>query len=337
MESKFNLLDEPWIVVMTDNNGNTKEVSLKELFANAHQFKQLAGDSPTQDFAILRFLIAVLQTVFSRFDDKGKSYEWIKLSEETWQVVHMVDPEDSRSKMEYKKALYKSWKNLWDKKEFPLIVSEYLEKYRDKFNLIDEKKPFYQVTKEQLESINVKDYGYVNGKTINRTLCESNNKQALFSHLLNENKNLLTKAEFTRWLISFQGYTGTSDKCKIPGVKESLSKGWAFGLGSIYLSGENLFQTLMFNLIQVSSDYPEKILDPQTPIWEMEFESIVVNKVNQKLPSSLANLYTDWSRLIIFDGDFNDTKIGVVGLPPFNSSNFFLEPNDALGIFLKKG
>lgn len=49
--SRFNLLDEPWISVVYDEKGTTKEVSLQELFINAHQYKDLAGDTKTQDFA----------------------------------------------------------------------------------------------------------------------------------------------------------------------------------------------------------------------------------------------------------------------------------------------
>ena len=63
--SRFNLLDEPWISVVYDGKGSTKDVSLQDLFTNAHQYKELAGDTKTQDFAVLRVLLAVLHTVLS--------------------------------------------------------------------------------------------------------------------------------------------------------------------------------------------------------------------------------------------------------------------------------
>ncbi len=69
--SRFNLLEEDWIAVMTDNKGTVEEVSLIDLFKNAHNYLGLAGDMPAQDFAVLRILLAVLHTVFSRFDDEG--------------------------------------------------------------------------------------------------------------------------------------------------------------------------------------------------------------------------------------------------------------------------
>ena len=60
----FNLLEEPWILVMTGEDGSMEEVSLIKLYQNAHKYKQLAGEIQMQNFAILRLLLAVLHTVF---------------------------------------------------------------------------------------------------------------------------------------------------------------------------------------------------------------------------------------------------------------------------------
>ena len=56
----FNLVDRPWIRIR-DEEGETREVSLLELFEQAPYIKCLANDLPTQDFAILRVLLAILQ------------------------------------------------------------------------------------------------------------------------------------------------------------------------------------------------------------------------------------------------------------------------------------
>lgn len=52
--NQYNLLDEKWLVVMAGETGETEEVSLTDLFNNAHKYKRLAGETPTQDFAVLR-------------------------------------------------------------------------------------------------------------------------------------------------------------------------------------------------------------------------------------------------------------------------------------------
>lgn len=54
--SDYNLIDEPWISVVVDYKGTTKLVGLKEFFEHAHEYIALAGDMPTQDFAVMRFV-----------------------------------------------------------------------------------------------------------------------------------------------------------------------------------------------------------------------------------------------------------------------------------------
>ena len=86
----YNLLDENWISVI-DKEGNPKKVSLKKVFKEANNFYDLAGDTKTQDFAVMRILLAVLHTVFSRFDYNGKQYEWVKLDDKLFEQNEEVD------------------------------------------------------------------------------------------------------------------------------------------------------------------------------------------------------------------------------------------------------
>ena len=67
---EFNLIDEPWIRVM-DSECNISEVSLKDALLNAHRYKSLGGELPTQDIAVMRLMLAVLHTVYSRVDENG--------------------------------------------------------------------------------------------------------------------------------------------------------------------------------------------------------------------------------------------------------------------------
>ena len=54
---EFNLLDEKWINVVTNYKGTTKRVGMRKFFEHAHEYIALAGDTPTQDFAVMRFLL----------------------------------------------------------------------------------------------------------------------------------------------------------------------------------------------------------------------------------------------------------------------------------------
>lgn len=316
---RFNLLYEPWISVMTDNKGKTEEVSLLDLFKNAHKYYRLAGETPAQDFAILRFLLAIMHTVFSRFDAEGEKIEWIDLDERFVQIDE-VDEDDLE---EYEDALMDSWKELWDKESLPNIINDYLEVWEDHFNLYDEKYPFYQVTKEDLEKLNISEKGEIKIKLINRLLSESNNKIELFSPYSKEYKNKIFDSSFARWLISFQGYTGTADKKKHPLMKEkkiSASKGWLLGLGGIYLEGNNIKETLLLNMIR---DKGDKI---QKPLWEKELQN-KVSDLLESVPNNLSELYTVWSRLVFIEQtDKAPESIYAVQLPGIDPKEFFLEP-----------
>lgn len=111
--SKFNLLDDPWVKVLSSQGRESQEVSLIELFENAQNYKSLAGESKTQDFTVLRLLLAVLHTVFSRFNEEGKVYFQIKVDDDFRQVSK---PEDQEQIDDYIDELYNTWENLWKAK-----------------------------------------------------------------------------------------------------------------------------------------------------------------------------------------------------------------------------
>lgn len=297
--TSFNLIDENWILVI-DNNGNTKEISLKELFSNASNYKDLAGEMKTQDFAVLRILLAILQTVFSRFDADGISYEYLELDED-YRQLEDVEEDDLK---DYKKDLKRTWKNLWKAGEFPYIVNEYFEKCHDRFFLFDDKYPFMQVSEDIIRNNTKNKKGTnISIKNINRTITESNNKISLFAGKDASSKNLTTEAEIARWLITYHGYTGTGDKTKFTDIDDKFtpSKGWLYDIGGIYFTGNNLFETLMLNLILVHpADFNA---NKQKPAWEYSPQENVNEDLSKSLVNNLSELYTRYSRAIYIDPD----------------------------------
>lgn len=278
---RYNLLHEPWIKVL-DLDNQVQAVSLLELFDHANQYKMLAGDTMIQDFSMLRLLLAIMQTTFSRFDI------------------------DAQPKSDDLDTMKKSWHVMWKKQQLAFSpIRKYLLSQENKFYLYDDEYPFYQVSKKDLENANITKLGSISGKLINRLISESNNKDELFS--ITNNKNYLTDDQLARWIVTFTQYTGTGDKAKFPGMSVSASKGWLLGLGSIYLSGDNLFQTLMLNFIM--DDRAKK----QKPLWEMNFnEKAHINP--DYTPDNLSELYTNSSRLLFVSPqtdltrDFVDVK-----------------------------
>lgn len=318
---RYNLLDEKWIQVASKDT--VEKVSIKELFAGAAKYKELAGDMKTQDFAVMRVMLAILHTVFSRFDSNGDPYEFFEVDKESFLQIGELEEIDLE---DYEDALYQTWIDIWNAKEFPKVVYEYLEKWRERFFLYDDKYPFFQVTKEVIEK-DAAGGGEFYGKNINRLVSESNNKQAYFSPKDESYKEYIADDELARWLITLQGYIGTSDKKKV-GTAKTYSKGWLYDLGGVYLQGNNVFETLMLNFA-IARNENNNLLKMQKPCWEAEtmeknIESYFHNRVD-----NIASLYTAWCREIFIDP--NRTKEDkfacfIAKLPEIEHSDAFLEP-----------
>lgn len=319
---EFNLLDEEWINVVTDYKGTTKPVGMKEFFENAHNYIALAGDTPTQDFAVMRFLLAVLHTVFSRYDADGNAYEMLEMNDRM-----QPKEEPAEDLEEYEDLLMDTWKDLWNKGNFPKIVNEYLEEWKDRFNLFDDKYPFYQVTEKEIDvsKINKSAPSEVLGKNINRRISESANKIALFSPKYSNdlNKEKMSQDEVARWLLTFQSYSGLSDKVIFGKEKYKASKGWLFDLGGVFLSSDNLFKTLLLNL--QLKNFSNKI---QKPCWEFSPEEVVQKQMSFEPIDNIAELYTVWSRAVCIK-DYspeNAFSMSIVKLPEVIHEDQFLEP-----------
>lgn len=330
--AKFNLIDESWIKVVSNVDGLTKEVSLRTLFENSQEYLRLGGELESQNFAVLRLLLAVLHTVFSRFDAEGIKYEYLELNEKFVPVNKILEDDF----IDYESSLLETWKELWEKGKFPDVISTYLDKWEDRFYLLDEKYPFYQVTTNDLVNFKVEKTDFLKGnffgKNINRTISESNNKTALFSprYEFDGNKEILSYSELARWLVMLQGYIEVSDKNKfLTDNKYTTSNGWLYNLGGLYFEGENLFETLLINLVLLhpSEQFRYNI---QKPSWEIPVKEKLANSLsNYYVVDNLAELYTNWSRAIIINPEVDMTNVfslHIIKLIQLNQENQFLEP-----------
>lgn len=314
--SRFNLLDEPWISVIVDEKGHNKLVSITDVFKNASEYKALAGDMKTQDFALLRILLAVLHTVFSRYDIQGNSREF---------------DSDEEDKDDFNEETMDIWREVWNSKKFPDAVFKYLEQWHDHFYLFDDKYPFFQVLKQDIDSkkLGGKSPSEISGKNINRLISESNNKIAVFSPKDNvdNNKSSLTEPQLARWIITLQSYAGLADKTMFGTEKYKASKGWLFDLGGIEIVGSNLFETLMLNCVLVGDvQSPEK---KQKPCWEYSGTENIENSFYETFIDNVSQLYTRWSRAIYINPDISIDKpisVSIVKLPDINHKNAFIEP-----------
>lgn len=113
MKPSFNLIDEPWIEVRTQDDGVT-ETSLRDVFHKASYYRGLSGEIPTQRGAILRLLLAILLRATSRIrNDDEILDDWA----EWWETGLPLDEIDA-----------------------------YLDRHHERFWLFSDSIPFMQVT-----------------------------------------------------------------------------------------------------------------------------------------------------------------------------------------------
>ena len=236
-EIEFNLLTEPWIRVRLRDN-TVREVSLTEALVSAQDYVDLAGEMPTQNAAVLRLLLAVLFTVFSRVDAKG----------------------EPRPLMQSDDALER-WSALWQLGHFPAApVRDYLEQWKDRFWLFHPTHPFWQVPQAKIGT----EYG---AAKLNGEMSESSNKLRLFPLYAGQSKEQLSYPQAARWLLCVNGYDDTSAKPKGKGLP-SVGAGWLGKIGFIQAQGDNLYETLMLNLTLLRDG--RECWGESKPCWELE-------------------------------------------------------------------
>ena len=270
-QMEFNLLDEPWIRVMTEDC-TVVERSLMQVLLNSHRYQRLAGELPTQDVALLRLLLAILQTVFYRVDPEGED-----------------DPIEDRA------VAIRRWQALWNVGRFPeQPIRTYLETWKDRFWLFHPEHPFYQVPAAAVGT------AYTAAK-LNGELSESSNKVRLFPVRAGSQKAHLSYAESARWLLYLNGFDDTSAKPKGKCLP-SPGAGWLGKLGLFFAEGSTLFETLMLNLVLLRED--RTIWTEPHPVWERERPKCD-ERTEIVIPDNQAELLTLQSRRLLLERDEN--------------------------------
>lgn len=271
--SKFNLIEEPWIRVL-DDECRLKEVGIKDALLNAHNFVGLSGEIKTQDFAVLRFLLALMYTIFYRYDLDGSEIDL----------------------RENKNLIANNWTTMWENGYIPAEpVEKYLEKWQDRFWLFDEAHPFYQS-----KAVEGKTKKTISSAKMIGTLFESENKKRLFSDR-REQGRALSCPEAARWLLHLNCFDDIAAKNPTP------KRSWVSQLGLIALKGKNLFETIMLNFC-ADVDVDKDVFD-QCPSWEQDNNNVEFNRLIT-VPRDQAALLSLMSRRILLckkdDGDVED-------------------------------
>ena len=294
---EFNLLDEKWILVRK-SNCTVDELSLTDALLKSHEYVELAGELPTQNVSILRLMLAVLHTVFSRYSPQGEP-------------APLYDSDDA----EYR------WKELWNAGRLPeKPIKEYLASVHDRFWLFHPERPFYQTEAAKIGT------EYTASK-LNGAVSESGNKIRLFCGCTGVQKSELSYSDAARWLLYVNNYDDTSSKPKGKNLP-SPGAGWLGKLGLITIRGNNLFETLVYNLILLNHKRNfSEVWGPECPAWEPDVPN-TAERAEIPMPDNLSELYTLQSRRLWLNRDDNEKVIGynLLGGDFFEKVDAFIEP-----------
>lgn len=272
-EKDFNLLEKSWIKVITPSL-EQKEVSLLDVILCAHEYTSLSGETPTQDVAVLRVLLALVETIFYRYDAEGEKDELLKDD----------DPE----------MVLERWKNYWALGKFPeQAVRDYLKTWEERFWLFHPETPFWQVS-------NLKYGTDYNLDCLFGNIKESKHETTKhhFSMVDGEELTRMCYEEAARWLIHLNAYAVNiqPDKTEgVPGTTLPVKVGRLGQLGVVMINGNHLFETLMLNLCPLKEG-KEPWGSPK-PTWEKEVCILQSNQIAP--PDNLPELYTMQSRRIM--------------------------------------
>lgn len=255
--TEFSLLDEPWVPGQL-RDGTEIELSLHEVFDRAGELRRLSGELPTTEFALLRLLLAILYGAIPDFRTTG---DWKPLQQDG----------------------------------LPLeTIHAYLERYRDRFDLLHAETPFFQVAGLHTAR------GEVSG--LEKLIADVPNGRPFFTTRLGSGLESIGFAEAARWLVVAQAFDPSGIKSGVEGDKRvkggrgyPLGRSWTGYLGGTFVEGEDLRETLLFNLVGAQA-FPGADWDDDMPSWHCPAPG--PGATVALVPAGPASLYTWPSRRI---------------------------------------
>lgn len=259
--SRFNLIDEKWIPVRLPD-GTRDELGIRDVLLRAKEIESIEDPSPLVVAALHRFMLAVLYRA-------------------------LEGPTDIEQARDY-------FTNELPEK----IITDYLEKWRDRFWLFDERFPFGQnpnVPRKEIEPWT-------------KLTAEHNatSNKVLFDHVGTSNPGRRKPGECARWLLATLNFSLSGGRGYFPSPSVN-------GTMCIPL-GKNLHQTLSYNLVPENRD----VMNGDLAIWERDPPSLPI-PIPKQLVAGYANLYTWPARMILLE----EVASGDVVFMRFVSGNGF--------------
>jgi CRISPR system Cascade subunit CasA len=237
---QFNLIDEKWIPVRF-LDGTSDELGISDTLLRAKEIAAIEDASPLVVAALHRFLLAVLYRALEGPTDIGQA------------------------------------KKLFKEGMPGERITEYLEKWRDRFWLFDEKYPFGQVPTFEPN----------NWRAWSALAVEHNadNAKVLFDHVVIDTAGTISSAAASRWLLATQTFSVSCGKSELAhtGTAPSATAVMVLPIGI------NLQDTLIYSLVPQNRE----VTTADQPLWERGPESVIKLKEGPaRIAFGLADRYT---------------------------------------------
>ncbi|MCX4097901.1 type I-E CRISPR-associated protein Cse1/CasA [Nocardia sp. alder85J] len=230
----FDLLDQPWISAI-DTHGTPQQLSLRDVFAAAHDLSAITGELPTQAFAILRLLLTVLRRSVAARPGSAATV----------------------------------WEDLWRAPILPVAeIDEYLARYADRFHLLDPEKPFFQVAGLRSAADAVSGLDRViadvpNGEKYFTTRAGEAVQRIGFAEA----------ARWVVHVHAFDPSgikTGAVGDARVKNNKGyPIGVAWTGNLGGVFVEGATVRETLLLNLVLLDTN-GARFDGDDLPVWERD-------------------------------------------------------------------
>jgi CRISPR system Cascade subunit CasA len=232
--NSYDLIEQPWIECL-DGSGKRVTLGLRNVLLQAPTLRGLAHESPLVDAALLRLLLAIAHRCFGPADEEA-------------------------------------WRRLWDARRFDAeVVTHYFEEWQEKFDLFHPTAPFYQVANLVKQTAN-----YERGKKPGREMIVEQSSygapRALFERRPEDASTSIPVATAARWLVALQAFHtgGLLTRDVANGDPTAAKAGPLCSSAVISIAGDNLFETLLLNLLEYPDSMTFPSSDDDRPCWEVQ-------------------------------------------------------------------
>lgn len=262
----FDLTGSAWLPVLR-KDGTGDELSLREIFDQAGDLRRLVGEVPTQEFALLRLLLAILHDALD-------------------------GPRD-----------LEEWQELWDG-GLPLDrITAYLDDHRARFDLLHPEEPFLQTADLRSVGGGFTSLDRIVADVPNGAPFFTMRVRGVERLGFAEAARWLVHAH----AFDTSGIkTGALGDPRVKGGKGyPQGVAWAGGLGGVFAEGDDLRETLLLNLVAFDTDNLRVDPERDLPAWRRppagpgEMDPAEMSG----RPAGVRDLYTWQSRRVRFAHD----------------------------------